>query len=189
VRSDSRGALRRRAAALTAAFGAAAASAVLIGGCSSPADVLTQKVLLTSGTYDDVWWGLWAWTDKGELCMAMAGTGGPDAANAPASDPSGGQCGFKQGQPEPGYIDSGIGPAGSYYSTGPLPLAATQVRVATRLILPASAFPSGVGLPSGHYWVEIGPGKSEPPMASEGTYLKTPQPLNASGKPIPFEAF
>jgi ABC-type sugar transport system substrate-binding protein len=67
VRSDSRGALRRRAAALAAALGAAAASAVLIGGCSSPADVLTQKVLLTSGTYDNVWWGLWAWTDKREL--------------------------------------------------------------------------------------------------------------------------
>jgi hypothetical protein len=176
----------------TAAFAAVLATvAVLLNcaGCTSagPAVKSSRHVLLTSGTYNDVWWGVWAWTEDGSLCMAMAGHEGPGAASPPARDASGGQCGFANYPHEPSYYDSGPGPAGSLFNLGPLPASATQIRVASNEILPTQAFPSGHGLPAARYWVEISPASGLP--AADGTVLKTPQPLNAAGQPVAFRAF
>jgi hypothetical protein len=176
----------------TAAFAAVlAAVAVLLNctACSSAGTAVksTPHVLLTSGTYNNVWWGVWAWTEGNSLCMAMAGQGGPGAASPGAQDASGGQCGFANYPNEPSYFDSGPGPSGSSFSLGPLPASATQVRVASGEILPTQAFPPGDGLPGARYWVEIIPASGVP--AADGTVLKTPQPLNAAGQPVAFKAF
>ncbi|MCW2929137.1 MAG: hypothetical protein JWM19_99 [Actinomycetia bacterium] len=191
MRSGSLGAARRGVAAMAATLGIAAILSASVTGCSSGSSSApaTQKVLLTSGTYDNVWWGLWAWAEGGKLCMAMGGTAGPNAPNPAPSDPSGGECGFEKVAYQLDYYDSGVGPAGSNYSMGPLPSNATQIKVATHLTLPTAYFPAGDGLPAARYWVEILPPGGKPPMSSEGTYLTTPQPLDASGKPVSFKYF
>ena len=174
----------RRAAAAAAVCG----PAVLLGACSAPpAPQPTRQILLTSGITDHVWWGVWAWEQGGSLCMEIAGRPGPNAASEPSQDARGGACGFARTPTYPHFIDSGPGPAGGYYNMGPLPSDAVQIRVSTKVVLPTEPLPRGVGLPAGRYWVQILPAAGLP--ASDGAPLKTPQPLNASGQPVPFKKF
>ena len=170
------------------AAGVAAGAALLLAGCASaPGHPPTRKVLLTSGTYRHVWWGVWAWEDgAGHLCLTMAGRGGPDATPKPR-DADGGACGFARTPSYSHFYDSGPGPAGSYYNMGPVPRAATRIKVASRETLPTSPLPRGVGLPAGRYWVEILPASGLP--SADGTSLRTLQPLDAAGQPVAFRAF
>ena len=181
----------RRSAAptrLTAAM-AACGLALLMSGCSHASSVQpTRQVLLTSGTSQGVWWGVWAWEGgAGHLCMAMAGRDGPNAAHPPPQDAAGGACGFARTPSYPHFVDSGRGPAGSGFSMGPLPPDATQIRVAAKEILPTEPLPRGVGLPPGRYWVEIVPAAGRP--SADGRVLDTPQPLNAAAQPVAFKKF
>jgi hypothetical protein len=189
VLSESRRATRPRAAAIVAALGAVAVILTGAVGCSSAGSGSrpSKQVLLTSGVYDGVWWGVWAWTEGKTLCMGMAGHGGPNDSTPPAQDASGAACGFARTPSYPHFYDSGPGPAGSGFSIGPLPAAATQIRVASHEILATTAFPAGDGLPAARYWVEIIPATGI--AEADGAPLGTPQPLNASGQPVPFRAY
>jgi hypothetical protein len=180
----SRGKAARRATAVATAC----ALAVLIAACSQPAaGPRTRPVLLTSGTSHGVWWGVWAWEDTGSLCLDMGGRGGPNAVSPPPQDAAGGECGFSPFPGQPGYYDSGPGPAGGGFVMGPLPDDAVQIRVSTKEVLPTEPLAKGVGLPAGRYWVEIIPPTGLP--AIDGQPLNRPQPLNAAGQVVPFKKF
>jgi hypothetical protein len=179
---------RGTAAGRPAAAALACGLTVLLGACSSaPASRPTRQVQLTSGTSHGVWWGVWAWEERGSLCMAIAGRPGPNAATEPSQDAQGGACGFARTPTYPHFFDSGPGPAGGYYNMGPLPSDAVQIRVSTTVILPTERLPRGVGLPAGRYWVQIIPAAGA--GLGDGTDLNTPQPLNAAGQPVPFRKF
>jgi hypothetical protein len=189
MRSGVLGGSRPNPAARSAGLGAAAVLLAVLAGCgpAPPGSAVRPRVMLTSGVYHGVWWGVWAWSDGGTLCMAMAGHGGPSNANPPERDADGGACGFARKPSYPHYYDSGPGPAGSYFSIGPLPLSAIRIRVAAGRILPTRLLPQRAGLPAGRYWVEIVPASGLP--KADGTMLSTAQPLNSAGQPVPFQAF
>ena len=154
----------------------------------------SAPVMLASGTTEGVAWHVWAWEQDGTLCMATGTAAGPDGGSITPSARaiSGGSCEFDRKYPDSAYYSGaqGGGSGGGQFTAslafGPLPNQATQIRVASRLILKSEPFPSGKGLPAGRFWVWAGP--FEPP-ASEGTVLDTPQPLDSSGKPVAFQAF
>ena len=148
----------------------------------------TGWVTLTAGTYHGVGWKLQASVSNGKLCMQLTGPAGQDdPANNAAGYP--GQCQFDRSCALCSYTGAGLGPASSYIAYGPLPVNATQVRVATRKVLPSSPFPSGHGLPSGRYWVDIHPTDWPTSSPSDGTPLATPQPLDAQGHTVKFKNF
>jgi hypothetical protein len=72
-------------------------------------------------------------------------------------------------------------------SFGPLPSDAVQIRVATDEILTTMPMPRGKGLPAGRYWINVTPAGG--PGSALGPALFTPEPLDAHGQPVPFQAF
>lgn len=180
------------------ALGAAAAAvlcAALISACSSdgPApDGKADAVLIDSGTTAGVGWNLWAWSEGGKLCLGMGDQAGPNTTGnpAPAGSMSGSQCGFDAKQQGSTYYvsaqNAGDGPPTAALLFGPVPPAAAEVQVATKLTLKTTALPSGAGLPDARYWVWAGPYQ---PPASDGTVLPVPKPLDAAGKAVAFQAY
>jgi hypothetical protein len=166
--------------------------AVLFSGCSSSAAAgPDDTVLIDSGTIGGVGWDLWAWEDKGELCMGLGTQAAPYTAQNPASggSMSGSQCGFS-GKGDSMYYASGQnagnGPPTLAVLFGPVPTAAAEVRVTSKITVKTTAFPSGAGLPSARYWVWPGPYQLP---ASDGTALAEPKPLDAAGKPVALQAY
>ncbi len=161
----------------------AATIAVLAAGCAGhTTSSSTPHVLLTGGTYQGVSWSLYAWRQGRQLCMEVDGHGSATASGQPGA----GACGFDHKTPTSGYYDSGPGPGDSLVSFGPLPERATQVRVATKEVLPTRSFPAGRQLPVGRYWIQIIPKRW--PLPAEGKEV-WPKPLNASGRPVAFQDF
>jgi hypothetical protein len=170
------------------------ACAALVSGCSSsaPAGGPNDGVLIDSGTTGGVAWDLWAWEDNGQLCMGPGTESGPytstDAA-APGAM-SGSQCGFSDKTKGATYYASaqntGNGPPTVALLFGPVPAAAVAVRVTGKITLKTAAFPSGAGLPSARYWVWAAPYQVP---ASDGTVLSPPEPLDAQGKAVAFQAY
>jgi hypothetical protein len=160
------------------------------GGTHAASPAHSAYVQLTSGTYHGVAWQLFAWEHKSKLCMELL-PGGADPGH-PSAKPSwpaagGGGCAFDTADQGSGYYAGSTGPAESSFSYGPLPARATQIRTATHEILVSRPLPRGKGLPSGRYWIHLMPAGW--PSKAEGTALDTPQPLDASGKKVPFTAF
>jgi hypothetical protein len=164
----------------------------LAAGCSS--DNNTAPVMVASGTTAGVGWYLWAWDQSGTLCMSTGTPVGPDGGNitpAPRAM-SGGGCGFDRKTPDGGYYvgaqggGSGTGQFTASLSFGPLPDQATQIKVASDLVLATRLFPLGKGLAPGRFWVWAGAVR---PPAAIGTVLDTPQPLNAEGQAVAFQDF
>lgn len=151
----------------------------------------TPYIRLSSGTYEGVSWQLFAWEQEHRTCMMILPAGSdPDHMPSDASGTwqGGGGCGFDGSTPGSGYSIGALGPAGSGLSFGPLPVAATQIRVATHEVLPTTALPGGgSGLPPGRFWIEFTAPTG--PSAAEGTFLPTPQPLDANGQPVTFQSF
>ena len=177
--------------ALAAVVGVAAAS-VSVSGCGSTGASPSHSpyVRLTSGTYHGTPWQLFAWEQKSKLCMELLpGGADPDHPTAKPSWPAAGGagCAFDARDPGSGYYAGSTGPAGSSFSFGPLPSQATQIKTATHEILVTSPLPRGKSLPSGRYWIHLMPAGW--PSKAEGTALDIPQPLDASGKKVPFKAF
>jgi len=182
-------------------FRAVAALAALIlgsaalAGCSSTApapDGQDDAVLVDSGTVSGVSWDLWAWEDAGQLCMGMGNKSGPATVRNPATTGgmSGSQCGFNAKKQGTTYYASALngsnGPPTIALLFGPVPSAAVSVKVTSKITLKTDAFPGGAGLPSARYWVWAGPYQ---PTAAEGTVLGVPQPLDAAGKAVAFQAY
>lgn len=177
---------------------ALAVAGTLLAGCASahsPASASSPTssghspyVLLTSGSYKGIDWRLFAWQQQGHLCMELdpAGTD-PDHRPAASSAGGAGACQFDHSDPSSGYYASGPGPAGSAVSFGPLPDDATQIRVATHETLATASLPTGKGLPTGRYWINIMPAGW--PTQTEGSALPTPQPLDANGGKVAFQSF
>ena len=148
----------------------------------------TGWVTLTAGTYSGVGWELQASMSSGKLCMQLTGpTGHNDAANKTAGYP--GQCRFDRSCELCSYTGGGLGPANSSVAFGPLPVNATQIRVATHKVLPSSPFPGGHGLPNGRYWIDIHAANWPASSPADGTPLATPQPLDAQGHTVKFKNF
>jgi hypothetical protein len=148
----------------------------------------TGWVTLTAGTYSGVGWKLQASMSRGKLCMQLTGpTGQNDPANNTAGYP--GQCQFGRGCELCSYTGGGLGPASSDVAYGPLPINATQIRVATHKILPSFPFPVGYGLPNGRYWIDIRPTNWPTSASPDGAPLATPQPLDAHGNTVKFKNF
>ncbi|WP_369222297.1 hypothetical protein AB5J52_12970 [Streptomyces sp. R39] len=160
---------------------AVAAVALLAAGCSGYLQP-TPRTLLTSGVYQGESWSLYAWQQDGQLCMEVDGPGDPTASGVPSA----GACGFDQKDPSSGYYASGPGPGDSDVNYGPLPSRATQIRVATKEILPAKPFPAGRQLPAGRFWIQIVP--EDWPVPADGRAI-TPEPLNASGRRVAYQDF
>jgi hypothetical protein len=145
-------------------------------------------VTLTAGSYHGVGWKLQASMSNGKLCMQLTGPAGQnDPANSAGGYP--GQCQFDRSCALCSYTGGGLGPANSYSAYGPLPVNATQIRVASHKVLPTSAFPGGHGLPSGRYWLDIYPTNWPASSPGDGTRLATPQPLDALGHTVKFQNF
>lgn len=171
--------------------------ASLAAGCGNAAGgtaASTTPVLLESGTTEGVAWHLWAWEQSGKLCMSTGTAGGPDGGTitpAPRAM-TGGGCEFDRTTPDSSYYvgAQGGGTGTSQYTAsltfGPLPAQATRIKVASNLTLPTQTLPGGEGLPAGRFWVWAGPFQ---PPASVGTVLTTPEPLDATGKPVAFQPF
>lgn len=162
---------------------AVTAVALLAAGCSghSPS-TQTPHVLLTSGVYQGNAWSVYAWQQGGQLCMEVDGPGGPTASGGPDA----GACGFDEKNPSSGYYASGPGPGDSDINYGPLPSRATQIRVATKEILPTEPFPAGKQLPAGRYWIQIIP--KDWPLPANGKEM-SPKPLDASGRQVAYQDF
>jgi hypothetical protein len=145
-------------------------------------------VTLTAGTYHGVGWELQASMSNGKLCMQLTGPAGQnDPANSAGGYP--GQCQFDRSCELCSYTGGGLGPANSYSAFGPLPVNATQIRIATHKVLASSPFPGGHGLPSGRYWLDIHPTNWPASSPGDGTRLATPQPLDALGHTVKFQNF
>ncbi|MBR7832724.1 hypothetical protein KDL01_05600 [Actinospica durhamensis] len=178
--------LRAVALAATAVLGSS-----LISGCGAGQ---TTPVLLRSGTTLGLAWYLWAWEQKGSLCMSTGTAAGPDGGDItpPPNAVEGGQCEYTDKYPAATYYMSAEGGTdGKDDFTvslvfGPLPSDATHIKVATHLTLTTQPFPSGKGLPTGRYWVWV---DTYVPPASVGTVLDVPQPLDNQGKPVAFQIF
>ncbi len=148
----------------------------------------TGWVTLTAGTYNGVQWELQASMSNGKLCMQLTGPAGQnDPVNSTAGYP--GQCQFDRTCQLCSFTGGGIGPADSSVAYGPLPVDATQIRVATHEVLPTFPLPKGHGLPSGRYWVDIRPTNWPTASPGDGTRLATPQPLDAQGHLVKFANF
>jgi hypothetical protein len=147
------------------------------------------EVLLAKGTYAGVNWYLWAQEQGGTLCMSTGtGTGpAPDKGTEPPTEPSGGQCTFSDKyQGGSYYFTASADTSGIVLGFGPLPDNATQIRLATKLVVPSRPLPSGKDLPGGRFWVYAYP-QNLP--AADGTWLDTAEPLDAQGSVIPFQNF
>ncbi|MBR7832723.1 hypothetical protein KDL01_05595 [Actinospica durhamensis] len=180
--------MRLRAVAMAAA---AVLGSGLISGCG---DGETTPVLLRSGTTLGVAWYLWAWEQKGSLCMWTGTPAGPDGGDItpPPNAVTGGQCDYTDTYPAATYYmgaEGGTDGKDDFTVSlvfGPLPSDATHIKVATQLTLTTQPFPSGKGLPTGRYWVWV---DSYVPPASVGSVLDVPQPLDDQGKPVAFQIF
>jgi hypothetical protein len=148
----------------------------------------TGWVTLTAGTYHGVGWELEASMSNGKLCMLLTGPAGQDDL-ANSAGGYGGQCQFGSSCALCSYTFVGRGPANSDSAFGPLPVNATQVRIATHKVLPASPFPGGHGLPTGRYWLDIRPTNWPASSPGDGPPLATPQPLDAEGHTVKFKNF
>jgi hypothetical protein len=148
----------------------------------------TGWVTLKAGTYNGVGWELQASMLRGKLCMQLTG---PAGQNDPANNAAGypGQCQFDRSCELCSYTGGGLGPANSDVAYGPLPVNATQIRVATHTVLPSSPFPGGHGLPNGRYWIAIHPRNWPGSSPADGAPLATPQPLDAQGRAVKFKNF
>ncbi|WP_043262623.1 hypothetical protein [Streptomyces sp. CT34] len=149
-------------------------------GCTSrrpapnPTTSPVTRVRLATGTTNGARWGLWAWEQGKQLCMALSG---PDRYAEQATSSAG--CGFDNEHPGSGYYTGGRAPGGKpgkYVSYGPLPTRAVRIR-AHGALLPTKPLPRSHGLPAGRYWISFASGGDRP------------QPLDASDKPVPFQAF
>ena len=139
----------------------------------------SRWVQLTSGSYRGVAWRLDAQEKNGTLCMVVDGPGGPtDSAHGFS-----GQCGFDDARPLDSFYAVGLGPAGSSVRYGPLPSAATAVRLADGRVVATAALPRVPGLPHGRYWIAIFPGVGAPGPPS------IVRPLDSHGQPVPFKRF
>jgi hypothetical protein len=177
--------------ALAAVAGVAATA---LSGCrASQADPAhTPYVKLDGGTYHGAAWGLWAWEQGSELCMMLVPAGVDPGRPVDRSSPTGpaaggGGCGFDDKDPSGGFYTSSTGPDHSGWTFGPLPAAATGIRVATHEVLATKPLPAGKGLPAGRYWLHFEPAGW--PGRAQGTALDTPQPLDAHGRKVAFAAF
>lgn len=179
--------------------GAAVAAWILgaaaLAGCSSTApapDGQDNAVLIDSGTVANVPWDLWAWEDNGQLCMGMGNKSGPTSTRNPSATGgmSGSQCGFNAKHQGATYYVSASngtnGPPTVAVLFGPVPAAAVAIKVTSKVTLTTDALPSGAGLPDARYWAWAGPYQ---PPASDGTVLAPPQPVDAHGKPVAFQAY
>lgn len=163
---------RITAAAVAVAVLAAAAAGCTDDGTSEPSS-RTVPVRLAAGTTNGARWGLWAWEQDKQLCMALAG---PNRYSARAT--TNGGCGFNN-QRSGGYYMGGRAPGGklgAYVDYGPLPSRAVRIRAHGKII-DTKPLPTGHGLPRGRYWISFATGPGNP------------QPLDARGKPVPFQAF
>lgn len=191
-------AVRRRNALITAVVAAAAATAALgafpdrspSGEADADDEVShTPYIQLAAGTSDGAGWRLFGWEQQHQLCLALLPAGyHPDHPPTPTTTAwEGGGCGFDDRHPGSGFSIGAVGPDGGGLSFGPLPAAATQIRVATHKILATTPFPGGKGLPAGRFWISfIAPGD---PPAADGDLLPNPQPLDAQGRPVAFQSF
>ncbi|MGW5656172.1 hypothetical protein [Streptomyces humi] len=162
---------------------AVAAVVLLTAGCSGHSGPKpTPHVLLADGVYQGKSWSVYAWQQGGQLCMEVDGPGDPTASGVASA----GACGFDQKNPSSGYYASGPGPGDSNVNYGPLPSRATQIRVATKEILPTRPFPAGKQLPAGRYWIQIIP--KDWPLPADGRAI-SPEPLNASGRRVAYQDF
>lgn len=164
---------------ITAPVVAVAVLAAVATGCaagqpgSSSATPRIAPVRLAAGTANGTRWGLWAWEQDKRLCMALSG---PDRYSAKAA--TNGGCGF-DGHASGGYYMGGRAPggkAGTYVGYGPLPTRAVRIR-AHGDVMATKPLPVGHGLPVGRYWISFAQGGGNP------------QPLDARGNPVPFQAF
>jgi hypothetical protein len=168
--------------------------AALLSACSSTApapDGEDNAVLIDNGSTSGVGWDLWAWEDKGQLCLGMGSQAGPyTARNAPSDDSiSGSQCGFSGKKGTTYYASAqngGDGPPTVALLFGPVPPAAASIQVTSKITLKTAAFPNGAGLPDARYWVW---GAPYHPPASDGTLLPIPKPLGAGGKAVALQTY
>lgn len=182
----------RRTYRYVLALTAAATTAIALPGCTSThaGAEHTPYVRLTSGTYGGVPWELFAWEQHSRLCMeVLPGGAGPDhpAATSSWRAGGGGGCAFDARDPGTSYYASAPGPGRSTFSYGPLPSGAARIRTATDETLITRALPAGKGLPAGRYWIHLMPAGW--PGKAEGIALAAPQPLDATGRAVAFQAF
>jgi hypothetical protein len=186
---------RRRPRALGTLTAVLLSCAALASGCAStsPApDGEDNAVLIDSGTTANIGWDLWAWEDDGALCMGMGDEAGPTTERNPAAagSMSGSQCGFNDKKQGATYYTSaqnaGNGPPTVALVFGPLPSAAVEIQVTSKIKLKTAALPTGADLPTAHYWVWAGPYQTP---ASDGTLLAVPKPLDAQGKAVAFQSY
>lgn len=161
----------------------------------------TPYVELTTGEFGAVGYHLLAWEQQDQLCMMVLPVHDDPDRLPPSGDPAvpwtgGGGCGFDHRHPDDGYVFGTTGPDGSTVSFGPLPAAATQIRLAADQAVTAYPFPAGQGLPAGRYWISVVPsagstgstGSTGGNATGAGT-PQDPQPLDANGRPVPFQDF
>ncbi|MEO3974957.1 hypothetical protein AAFN69_13970 [Streptomyces sp. CAU 1734] len=121
--------------------------------------------------------------EDGLLCMSVDGPKGPDT-DTPWSS---GGCGFDS-SPSGGHYMAGPGPGAGDADImyGPLPEAATDVRVTSGKVVGSHSFPAGSGLPAGRYWYSFDPSEDTDPDTGR---TADPQPLDAAGDEVAFTDF
>jgi hypothetical protein len=174
---------------VTAVLGLPACSSDTSGGPGASV-AHSRYIAVATGSYRGADWVLFGWEQQSQLCLELL-PGGTDPDHPPEESPPSGfgsaGCGFNGTHPGSGWFTSGVGPAGSGVSFGPLPTTAMQIRVATHEVLPTQALPPGTGLPRGRFWIQFQP--SGWPTAADGTALEQPQPLDPRGDPVPYQDF
>lgn len=179
---------RALAVAVRVVLVAAVATATGCGDNPDSTPAHTPYTVLSSGTYHGASWQLFGWSQSGQLCLELLPRGSTPPAASPAPWPGagGGACGFNSA-PSGGFSSGSIGPDGSDFAFGPLPLGATRIRVAAHEVVPTSLLPQSNGLPVGRFWILLMPAGW--PTPADGAALDTPQPLDAHDRPVAFQVF
>lgn len=174
--------LRRSAAAL--AFLVTTLATACTHDTNDQGLVDSHYTVLQRFVTDGVHWQLDAFSDaNGSFCMGIDGPRGPDhSAHLSWSNAA---CTFDHSDAG-GYFGGGQAPGpGAFVAYGPLPDDAVGVRVSTKQVVPSRPLPTGHGLPRGRYWISYEPAA----WPGKGAKSVDPQPLDASGRNVPFKKF
>jgi hypothetical protein len=120
-------------------------------------------------------WQLTGWEQDGQLSLEL---------DSPSGHSYSGARGFAPG-PSAGYWAEGGGPGNSIFYYGPVPSAATMVRLSApgyhSLLVRTGPIPSRDGLPHGRFFILAPPGPANVNW--------TVTPLNTAGQKVPFRSF